>query len=335
MTNLTDTLRPKPYVLEWPQWSDYAIDDTIAEPVIFPTGTPKAPRRITSADDVVNAFATMATKADGQAAMLTFVREFGLLGHSVLAGGDVSVPGAPPIVLPRRAPRARQRRSAPSVAAVRRMADPVLWVHRHAQNVQRVLQLHGSRDRDLDRLLAAFDARRVRVAGRATKAEPPLSDDSVSWGPRVRISARPAVTVPLLGPPWMRVLRDLDEDDRPRTGPDQLARSRRIIGALLDPNLGGVTRVYDTTSGEVPFRFRALIQVIYWQLADRLIGGEGLRQCRCGGWWFPTDSRQQDHPECFQKFYMQEYRAGIRRRRQKNPRSKQQPKVKRSTGGRR
>lgn len=312
------------YLLECPQWSDYAIDDTVAEPRIYPTGTPKAPRQITSAMDELNAFATVATKADGNAAVLEFVREFGLLGHSVLAGGDVRMPGAPPIVLLSRAPTAHPRRLAPSVSGMPRMADPVLWVRRHAQNVQRILQLRGSLGLDLDRLLATFDSRSVRVTGRATKAEPSLPDDATSrhrwragpaesWGPRVRLSTRPTITVPLINPPWTRVLRDLAEEDGPRTGPGQLARSRRIIAALLDPNLVDVPRRYDSTSGDVPFRFRALIQVIYWQLADQLSGGEGPRQCRCGGWWIPLDSRQQDHPACYMKFYMQDKRDHERR----------------------
>jgi hypothetical protein len=242
------------------------------------------------------------------------------------------MPGALPIVLPAKPlnPRSAKpyHRSEPLVIAATRMADPVLWVRRHAQNVQRILQLRNSLGLDLDRLQATFDERVMHVAGRATKADPPLPDDSAAWGPRVRLSARPAITVPLINPPWTRVLRDLVEDDGPRTGPGQYDRSRRIIKALLDPNLGDVARVYDSTSGDSPFRFRALIQVIYWQLADRLSSGEGPRQCRCGGWWIPTDNRQRDHPACYMKFYMQDKRAHERR-------SKGRYSRKRSRGGRR
>ena len=112
-------------------------------------------------------------------------------------------------------------------------------------------------------LLPTFDARLVRVAGHVTKGGAFLPDDSASWGPRGRITTRPAVSVPLLGPPWLHVLRDLGDDDEARTGPDQLARSRRIIAALLDPNLRDVPRGPTTArSGGVPFRFRALIEVI-------------------------------------------------------------------------
>ena len=66
--------------------------------------------------------------------------------------------------------------------------------------------------------------------------------------------------------------------------------ARRLLEALLTPNLQGVKRVCD--GKESRFEFVAPIQVIYWRVAD-LAGSPYLRQCvDCNTVFFAGDARQ-------------------------------------------
>jgi hypothetical protein len=59
---------------------------------------------------------------------------------------------------------------------------------------------------------------------------------------------------------------------------------------MLNPNVEGVPRICD--GKESRFRFTALVQVVYWQLAD-LAGSRYLRQClECKTLFFASDNRQ-------------------------------------------
>lgn len=74
---------------------------------------------------------------------------------------------------------------------------------------------------------------------------------------------------------------------------DLRAKAQALLALRLEPNLSGVDRVYDAETGKSVFRFRSLIQLIYWQIADG-INGDRLRQCReCQAYFFADhDSRE-------------------------------------------
>jgi hypothetical protein len=73
-------------------------------------------------------------------------------------------------------------------------------------------------------------------------------------------------------------------------------KAKALLKAFLAPNLGAVERGYDPKTGRTVFRFKALIQLIYWQLADWIDGGR-LRQCaECQTYFFAEDGRQRFCP---------------------------------------
>jgi hypothetical protein len=77
------------------------------------------------------------------------------------------------------------------------------------------------------------------------------------------------------------------------TGP---VKARAVLRAFLEPNLCGVDRGYDPETGRSVFKFKALIQLIYWQVAD-WINGERLRACEeCQTIFFASDDRQRFCP---------------------------------------
>ena len=97
-----------------------------------------------------------------------------------------------------------------------------------------------------------------------------------------------------------------------------LAVARLIVAEMLAPNLAGVVRVFDAETATPRFHFRALIDVIYWLLADRLEGRWSIRQCACGALFFARDPRQRHCPPrpgqresaCTKRFRMRQYRKG-------------------------
>jgi hypothetical protein len=322
--NVTTTLRTElPYVLDWPRWSSYEVagEDRLtnslgggADRLVYPTGERLAPRLLTQEIDLVNPFAEIAVAPNEkqEQRLLEFIREFGLLGQSVLAGGNPPpIVDAPPIVL-----RATKRRPTPlQVENARRMADGLGWALSHARNVDLIMRLHQARRGDLDRLLDWLNGRIVKVRvpeGFAfpTKEDAPSEDDFVdeSWASKRRPGL---LRAPLLAAPWFDHHR-LAELSQP--GDSALDRSRRVIAALLDPNLRDVQRVTDWWTGTARFQFRALIQLLYWQLADRL-GRWSIRRCRCGVMFFADHGNQESHsPQCFRRFYMRDHRKGDLRR---------------------
>jgi hypothetical protein len=215
--------------------------------------------------------------------LLAFVKRFGLLGRTVLSGTS-------------------RRRDDGHLY----MADDMAWVLQHARNVDRILQLSRSRWTKLDDLLEFLDLRTVRVREIGQDvAEPMLHLKTLQ--------------VPVLTEPWQIPIRP-DALMARRTEP--LDVSRQIIAELLNPNLIGVQRAYDPTADAPTFQFRALIQMVYWPLADRL-GHYAIRQCRCGAMFFAPDERQDSHSKkCYRRFYMQDHRKGRLRRRKTKRTSK-------------
>lgn len=99
---------------------------------------------------------------------------------------------------------------------------------------------------------------------------------------------QPRVMVP--GPRDADGVQPLDVARLP--GESALAFGRRVIAALLTPNLANVRRVFDATEGTPRFDFPQLIDRLYWELADQLTAGD-LRQCPCGALFFTKDARQR------------------------------------------
>jgi hypothetical protein len=123
-----------------------------------------------------------------------------------------------------------------------------------------------------------------------------------------------SVQVPILSEPWQIGIRPAALSLR---NADPLTISRQIIASLLNPNLSGVSRTYDPVTNRPTFQFRALIEMVYWELADRL-GHYQIRACRCGALFFASDAREKSHStDCYRRFYMRDYRKGVRRRARK------------------
>lgn len=292
-----------PYVLDWPQWSDYQVGP---DGWIYVAGEPRDVRQLTNTVDLVNPFARLAVRPRQEQVqwLLAFVQQFGLLGQTVLSGKTRMWDGAPPIRLP---PNLKRETTHFDGARAPRMADNIDWALLHARNVDLIMRLHHTRWKslvELDQLLRQLDARTLRVRG-----IPATTKSEESW----EVQRHPVtLRVPLLAEPWQLRLRDGARHER---GHDPVGVSRRLIDQLLEPNLGGVSR--GSKAGTPIFRFQALVQLLYWQLADRL-DHYAIRQCRCGALFFADHGRQRScSDECFMKLYMRDYRKGVRRRKTK------------------
>jgi hypothetical protein len=165
-----------------------------------------------------------------------------------------------------------------------RQADLICWALRHAANVRLILALHRGAQgwAELDAVLAQL----------------------AHW------------QIPLTTKPWQKplglALSTLRREHSPLEG------GRRVLAALLQPNVEQVARAISTTPGEphFPFRLRALIDAIYWQLADAVEGHVEVRQCECGALFFARDPRQHSCPKlpgqresrCTKRFRMRHLR---------------------------
>jgi hypothetical protein len=133
------------YVLDWPVWSNYSVDQ---DGWMYPSGERRIVRH--GSEDLVNAFAAIHAVPLEQRpdALLEFVKKYGLLGQTRLG---------------------RPRRRADGY--VFDVADDRAWALLHARNVHRILRLKEERNRKLDDLLALFgDDRTVRVRDIGSKA---------------------------------------------------------------------------------------------------------------------------------------------------------------------
>jgi hypothetical protein len=261
--------------LEWPQWSEYEL----MKGWLSPCGDPR-PHRQLDDFDLVNPFARLGSlplEGWGTAFREQFVNRFGLLGQTVLAGKSRRVRGQ------------------------QRMGDNLVWAMAHARNVDRILRLHKGRFSDLDGLLESLAYRRVRTREIGQK----------EWLQNLHPMT---IQVPILEEPWqVGIGRENLFPEGAASSP--LSVQRLVIAQLLNPNIAGVNRRYDTTRGEPVFHCRALIEVIYWQLADRL-GVCKVRRCECGALFFAADARQKFCPPiegkkesaCAKRFYMRRFR---------------------------
>jgi hypothetical protein len=172
--------------------------------------------------------------------------------------------------------------------------DLFAWVLAHAENVELCLSLAGS-------LGSGHHERLAQIWQYLEETRPQLFPG-----------------LPLRIPTLTEHLQMLNITTLYAPGSSLTKKTHALLQACLAPNLGQVGRVYDSESGRSVFQFQALIQLIYWQLAD-WINGERLRECReCHMYFFAHDGRQQFCPppqgikesRCARRFRMRARRAG-------------------------
>ncbi len=73
------------------------------------------------------------------------------------------------------------------------------------------------------------------------------------------------------------------------------ATAQRVVEAILNLNLGGVDRAVH--QGRDVFKFKTLVQLVYWRLRDELMEARPVRRCMgCGQTFFVYDARQRFCP---------------------------------------
>lgn len=150
--------------------------------------------------------------------------------------------------------------------------DSLVWAIGHALNVSRCLALVG----------ALKNGKRKKLQ-KILKWEETLQPEFVPG-------------LPLHIPTLTGEGREIDVQTLFPSAMSDTEKAKALLAACLEPNLGNVTRVYDPKTGKSVFRFTALIQLIYWQIAD-WAGRERLRECEeCHTYFFAHDGRQKRCP---------------------------------------
>lgn len=151
-----------------------------------------------------------------------------------------------------------------------RHGDPLRWVRQHALNVRLIMSLwklvQDADEGGLQRELAELSG--------------------------------PHVTVRLAAGATITRKRFMLGVAHPEPGPFALARL--IVLSLINPNLAGIGPVLSEagTGIQLGFTFRALLEVIYYQLA-KAITGRRMERCAakdCGGLFIQQDPRQRFCP---------------------------------------
>jgi hypothetical protein len=192
-------------------------------------------------------------------ALLLFMKAFGGLGQTVLAGKPIRI----------------VEDNQPFLAD----GDGLTWALLHAENIDGCLWLAGT-------------LRDAEKSGPDTKtALAKLRKFFERWG-----GAQPTVRghlVATVAPPWFETITVECPPSQASIG--QVAEAaQQFLARLITPNLAGVPRIYDGKRSW--FEFRALIQLIYWRLAD-MAGSSSLRQCEeCSTYFFCSDPRQRFCP---------------------------------------
>ena len=152
--------------------------------------------------------------------------------------------------------------------------DEVRWALDHAANVHAAMALALHRQAGDEKPLADL----LRALGRLERQIPTVSPGQ-----------------------WRVPLRLSDPDDDPARDVDHAIERRGVAavvrsfqGQLIQPNLGGMDPQYDPDAG-ASVRFKTLIQLIYWRVAERA-STDTIRRCPCGALFFPSDERQKFCP---------------------------------------
>jgi hypothetical protein len=150
-------------------------------------------------------------------------------------------------------------------------ADQLGWVVLHARSVDLVMTLLHALSSGNDRVL-----RRVLTDLRAA-------------GTKSGGSTLARRRTPTTSPPWNVALELPPASERVRQA------ARDVLAQILDPNLEGVRR--ETKHGRGPvFTFKALVQLIYWRIADGFETKTPVRQCMCGAQFFVDHDSQRFCP---------------------------------------
>jgi len=265
---------PIPYQLEWVRWENYRegpegwiYPETKDFSLHNPTYSPYDPVQEPALPSEFARVGKENTKTV-QKALMDFYRRFGLLGQTWLRGepNKVVLDGLEQLV----------------------PGDQIGWALSHASNVERCVRLAGSlkkgRQKELKRSLRWVAEIRPKVFKGLPLNVPTLTDtyrqvhiretppqeDFESWENSEYLILSPKESIP--------------------------QKARKLLATLLKPNLGSVERIYDPRTGRSVFKFKALIQLIYWQVAD-WINREGLQQCQeCKVYFFARDRRQKFCP---------------------------------------
>ena len=204
--------------------------------------------------------------------------------------------------------------------------DRIDWFLAHAGNVSLVLGLQGA--------LAAFSAygepprkgparqNALATLKRLLKQTVEVKRPMELGFRRFRATAPRSLPprIPTTSEPWYvpleaKKLWAIQKHLRQQNGRQIAEAGKLLLAELLNPNLGSVRRTFDSESGASGFHFRALVEAIYWQIADKR---SKLRQCEeCGLWFFADDDRRRfcPHPtpkkesRCGKRSYMRQLRA--------------------------
>lgn len=193
--------------------------------------------------------------------------------------------------------------------------DPVYWVKAHARTVALALEV-------IVLLREVESARRPEERGRARKnlrsyleqrgldpRRPPSFAIAVAIADQVRHKL--FFTAALLH--------------------DPVSAAHQYLRSLINPNIREVAlQLYEAPQGKSQFffHFRAMIEVVYWHLANALEGGKVRRCAECRLPFIATDRRQRFCPppgagrsRCASRFHIRTFRRNAkRRRRQKEAR---------------
>lgn len=113
----------------------------------------------------------------------------------------------------------------------------------------------------------------------------------------------------------------------PRIPPSRQIALRELLGNIVNQNISGMRRVLradKTGNVQSYFVFSALIEMIYWHLADKIGGGQ-IHQCEaddCEAFFFQRDPRQRfclpepgkNESACSRRQRMRKYRRDPQRR---------------------
>jgi hypothetical protein len=200
--------------------------------------------------------------AGGDAALLGFARDWGSLGYARLVLADDTLT------------EDQQDQRTASLGG----GDPVPWIRAHAHGIQVCLTLLGhlttgsaNAERDLG---AYLDSMRTGADG----------DLELVYG--ARHASRRATLASVF-------VSDGENLER--------AWSREIISAMVNPNLRALHPQLDNVHGAPSFvlnyQFVGLTDIIYWHLAQFVLGQLGLARCQeCGAFFPQSDKRQRFCP---------------------------------------